>query len=171
MPDPQAVVIADANVLIDYAVTSPDLLGLISTRLWVVHVPRPVFDEVDQLDEHDAARLSLAIVEPSLGQLVEAGTRGGRLSRQDRLCFVMARDNRWRCWTNDTGLRKLCRDAQIRTYWGLEPMILLCQQGYLQVDEATRTARMIHDINRYHLSGEILERFLGKLDQIEGERG
>ena len=42
--------IADANVLIDYAKTSPAILGLVAQHVGPVYVAADVLEEVEQLD-------------------------------------------------------------------------------------------------------------------------
>jgi predicted nucleic acid-binding protein len=158
-----AIVVADANVLIDYAISSRDVLTRVSRHLWAVHVPRPVFNEVDQLDYEDAAVLGITVVDPTFAQLEEAAKRGGRLSAQDRLCFIIARDNKWRCWTNDSRLRKLCLKHSIPAHWGLEVMLILCKMGQLDAREALKVAGRIHDVNKHHVSSAIIQEFTSKL--------
>lgn len=42
--------IADANVLIDYVKTNPEILGLVSKHVGPIYVVADVLEEVDQLD-------------------------------------------------------------------------------------------------------------------------
>ena len=67
--------IADANVLIDYAQTSPDILGLVARHIGPVYVAAAVLDEVEQLDEAQCQAIGLTSVEGSLAQMTEAVCR------------------------------------------------------------------------------------------------
>ncbi len=82
--------IADANVLIDYAKTSPEILGLVADHVGPVYVAAAVLDEVEQLDEAQCQAIGLTVVDGTLAQLTEASQRGGPLSFEDKLCLVLA---------------------------------------------------------------------------------
>ena len=71
--------IADANVLIDYAKTSPAILGLMAQHVGV-YVAVDVLEEVEQLDVAQCLAIGLKIVDGNLTQLTEASKRGGPLS-------------------------------------------------------------------------------------------
>ena len=159
------IIISDACVLIDYCRTNKKILRLVSRHIWRVYVLRPVFTEVNELDEPTADRLGIKIIEPELTHIQEAGKRGGGLSRTDRLCVLVAKDKGWICWTNDIGLRKLCRKENIQVYWGLEAMIFLCRLGHITKEDAIETARQIHKINKKHITEEIIDRFINKINE------
>ena len=55
--------ICDANVLIDLANSDRELIGEVVAYCGAVYVPDIVFREVDDLDERDAERLGLTIVD------------------------------------------------------------------------------------------------------------
>ena len=55
--------VADANVLIDYAKTDPSVLALYIRHIGPIFVPMVILDEVDQLDARDCERLGLTIIE------------------------------------------------------------------------------------------------------------
>jgi len=93
--------IADANVLIDYAKASLEILGLVATHIGPVYVAAAVLDEVEQLDEAQCQTTGLTIVDGTFAQLTEAAQRGGPLSFEDKLCLVLARDHGWACLSND----------------------------------------------------------------------
>ncbi len=54
--------ISDANVLIDYAKTSPEILELVAKHVGPVYVAANVLEEVEQLDERQCHELGLAVV-------------------------------------------------------------------------------------------------------------
>lgn len=101
----RAGLVIDANVLIDYATTDESVLALAARHFGRFIVPLPVLDEVELLDAVAYERLGIEVVEPTLEQLLEAGAERGRLSFEDRLCLVVARDAGWLCVTNDRRLR------------------------------------------------------------------
>jgi hypothetical protein len=65
--------VADANVLIDYAKTDPTILALYTRHLGPIYVPSVILDEVDQLDISDCASLGLTIVEEPLQIILVPG--------------------------------------------------------------------------------------------------
>lgn len=95
LKSPTAWFIADANVLIDYVKTNPQILGLVSKHVGPVYVVADVLEEVEQLDAEQCHAIGLTIVEGTLAQITEASQRGGPLSFEDKLCLILARDNRW----------------------------------------------------------------------------
>lgn len=157
----------DANVLIDYAVTDISVLGLVARRIGRVHVVRSVLEEVRQLGESECDRLGIQIVEPSLEQLLEAGTaEPGRLSFNDRLILIVAHERGWSCVTNDRALRRACGERGVPVRWGLELMLALVRAGDLEADAALAVARAIHESNTRHLTAEVLDRFRRALERI-----
>ncbi len=150
--------VADANVLIDYAKSDKSVLALISDHIAPIYVPSPVFDEANQFSEADAAALNMAIVEPTLSQALEAQHGQGAPSFQDWLCFVVARDTGWSVLTSDKALRNECNRNGISCVWGLGVMGDLVAGGRLQAPRAMRVANKIASVNPY-ITQEILSRF------------
>lgn len=158
--------IVDANVLIDYAGTDPGILTLASEQIGTVHVPQTVLDEVGQLTAEDCRRLGLTIVDASLDQMLEAGSRRGRLSFTDRICLILAADHGWTCVTNDKALRSACLGAAVPVWWGLELMVELVQRSQLSRKTALEVAEAIHRANPQHITSAILTRFEQRLREI-----
>lgn len=160
------IVICDANILIDYAKANKKLIGVINKELYEICVPLPVWAEVKDLTREDAKTLGINIIEPSLNQLLDAAQMfGGGLSSEDHLCFVMARDNKVICATNEKPLRQKCIASGIEVLWGLEFMLQLCKIGKLKADLAQKTAEQIVEINP-RMTQKILKDFIGKLKNI-----
>lgn len=157
--------IADANVLIDYAQTSPDILGLVARHIGPVYVAAAVLDEVEQLDEAQCQAIGLTPVEGSLAQMTEAAQRGGPLSFQDKLCLVLARDNGWACLSNDGPLREACKAQGVSVVWGLEIMLWLVQARHLDADKAIEVAEAIHLSNPLYITRKIITTFRHKVRQ------
>lgn len=157
--------IADANVLIDYAKTNLDILGLVARHVGPVYIASAILDEVDQLDEAQCQALGLIIVEANFTQLAEASQRGGPLSFEDKLCLVLARDNSWTCLSNDGPLRDACLENGVTVVWGLEIMLQLVETGHLSADKAIDVAKEIHLINPLYITMKIVTTFCNRLNR------
>jgi len=158
---PKAI-ICDADVLIDYLDSNKRIFPKISKQICVVYIPLPILSEVKQLVGVEAKKLGLIIFEPTLKQVTEASQRGGPLSFEDKICLIMARDERWACVTNDRNLRKKCREEGVDVMWGFDLMLLLNQKGELSKKEAQDTANKIRTNNPY-IKVETLSEFTKKL--------
>lgn len=155
----RAGLVTDANVLIDYASTDESVLALAARHLGRVIVPLPVLDEVDLLDRAACERLGLEVIEPTLEQLLEAGAQRGRLSFEDRMCLLVARDAGWRCVTSDRRLRAACGDASVPVMWSLELLLELVAAGHFPPDQALTVAEELRRISPRHVTAEILAEF------------
>lgn len=156
------LLLVDANVLIDFAATDREVLELVVRHVGPVHVPRDVFDEVDQLDEATCAALGLVIVEGTLDQLAEAGAARGRLSFPDRVCMILARDNGWTCVTNDGRLRRECEAVGIQVRWGLQLLLALVESGAMTANRAVSVAEAVGRTNP-HMKPEVVAAFTMKV--------
>jgi predicted nucleic acid-binding protein len=154
--------ILDANVLIDYCAADRWVLTLISQHVDRIAVPPALLDEVDDLDESECDRLSLAVVEVSLELLTNAGKRRSGLSYNDHLCLLVAKEGGWTCVTNDGRLRRECGAEKVPVLWGLEPLIDLIEGGHLTVTQAHEVATRIHESNPLFITKDIVTRFLAR---------
>lgn len=157
----QAGIISDANVLIDYAKSAPNILRLINTHIMKLYVPLPILKEVDQLNKSDIEKLGIEIIEPTLAQLIEAGQirqNKPSVSGEDAICFVMARDNNWACLTNDKALRNYCADYKVTCLWGIGIMQHLVRDGKLTPEKAFKIAQDIQSKNKY-IAPAVIKRF------------
>ncbi len=159
-------IICDANVLIDYFEADKRILTLVVRHAGPILVPSSVLDEVDQIDVEEAGRLGLMIIEPEDIHVIQSGTQGGPLSRNDKLIIAIAKDKRYICWTNDSHLRKRCENNGIHVYWGLEMMLRLCQMRCLSKHTAIRTARKIQKNNSAFVSPDIIDQFEFKVKEL-----
>lgn len=155
--------IADANVLIDYAKTSPAILGLVVQHVGPVYVAADVLEEVEQLDVAQCQAIGLTVVDGNLAQLTEASPRGGPLSFEDKLCLVMARDNGWACLSNDGPLREACKAQGVTVVWGLEIMLALVEGQHLSAADAIQVAHAIHSVNPMFITAKVLAAFQKKV--------
>jgi rRNA-processing protein FCF1 len=165
MSDRPAAVISDANVLIDYIQVERTLvLRLVSEHLFPIKLPRAILNEVNQLTQDQAEALGMEIIEETYKQLMEASVRGGPLSREDKLCYAIARDNNWAIWTSDKPLHKKCKTEDIPVYWGLQLMLELCQIGKLDPEYALEAAKEIKQVNE-RITKDIVRKFITKLKE------
>lgn len=106
-------------------------------------MPGPVFLEVRDLSLEHAKSLRLTIVEPSDRQLAEALEKKGRLSFQDLLCLLLARDRGVPCMTNDKALRRACSMNGVEPVWGLEILVLLAGEGSHSREDLLTVGRQV----------------------------
>jgi predicted nucleic acid-binding protein len=160
----RALLVLDANVLIDYVHAARSILRLTVQHLGDVFVPAAILDEVEDLSREDCEALGIEVVTASEEQLTEAAASGrkGPLSFNDRLFVLMARDERWICVTNDRRLRSACEREQLEVRWSLRIMLDLVARGSLDADEAERIARAIAEENPF-ITKTVLADFCAKL--------
>jgi rRNA-processing protein FCF1 len=157
------LLLVDANVFIDYVKSELSILGVAARHLGEVYVLSTVLDEVDGLDEDGCARLGIRVFEPELAHLVAAAQKRGALSTEDHLCLILARDQGWTCVTNDGALRKACQQDKVPVLWGLELMLELVGLGRLPGADAIAVANAIHRTNPFHITDEIIARFIARV--------
>lgn len=162
--------IADANVLIDYAKTTPDILTLVAKHVGPVYVAADVLEEVEQLDEAQCQAIGLKIVDGDLAQLTEASQRGGPLSFEDKLCLVLARDNGWSCLSNDGPLREACKAQGVPVVWGLEILLTLVEGKHLTASAAIQVAQAIHAVNPMFITTKVLAAFQKKVAEKSSKK-
>ncbi len=155
--------VADANVLIDYARTDPSILTLHVRYFGPIYVPSVILNEVDQLDVAKCENLGLTIVNEPLEILLAATGQRGPLSFEDQLCLLLAHANQWTCVTNEKPLHRACKREKVASIWGLRLMIRLVHAEQLTFDSAIEVAQAIQHINPRYITMEILERFEAEL--------
>jgi len=158
-------VVSDANILIDYIKSNKYILSLSCERLFKIIVPSPILKEIKQLSAEEAVSLGLEVYEPTFKQVTEAIKRENKLSFQDKLCFIIARDKNCICATNDKVLRNYCKNNNVEIVWGLEIMIKLCENDYLDKKTAVETAKEINKINKL-ITKEVVEVFIDKINKL-----
>ncbi len=166
MTDFTDVYLVDANVLIDYLSSDISILTIYSKEIGQIYVPTDVLEKVKQMDTGDCNRLNLKIVEPTLEQYLEAADKIGGLAFDDRVCFILARDNKWDCISNDKQLRVICEENGISVLWGLELMLPLVERDLIKPPEVLQIAKGIHESNPFYVTQTILKRFETKVSKI-----
>lgn len=157
------LLLMDANVLIDYAKTDRQVLALVVQVLGPVFVATPVFDEVKQLSEDDARNLGLTLVEPETEMLVAAAEVRGKLSFQDHVCLLLAKERGWTCVTNDKPLQNACAAKDVPWMWGLHLLLRLVEAGAMESNDAIAKAEAIRASNPSHIKASVIERFRGMM--------
>lgn len=161
------LLIVDACVLIDICKADRSVLTLISRHVGPLHVATPVLAEVDQIDESQAVSLGIKLVEPTLDQASEAATARQGLSFSDRLCLLLAKENKWTCVSNDRKLRRACTDDGVSVMWGLELIALLVERKALPAKSAQEIATAIYETNAF-IGRAVLTRFLQRIGIRDG---
>ncbi len=87
--------------------------------------PEELLGNYKQILPGQAESLGLVTFEPSMNQLQEAAKRSGPLSFQDRLCFILSRDNNWSCISSDKKLIKESNNRS-RNYLGFKFNVKSC---------------------------------------------
>ncbi|MDA8116560.1 MAG: hypothetical protein M0000_04070 [Actinomycetota bacterium] len=161
--------IADANVLIDYADADRSILSLLVRHTGPVYVATAVVEKVEQLSVNECERLGLTVVVPTIEQLLEAGQGRPGIAFDDALCLILARDHGWCCMTNDKALRKACTSEGVGIAWGLEVMVDLIALAVLGVEDGCTTARRIRDNNAF-ITEEVVTEFERKVRALVTQR-
>ena len=154
--------IIDANVLIDYCKTDLSILTIFSKVIGTINIPTPIiYDEVSQISITKAEKFFLNPIEPTLEQLIEAKTFK-RSHFCDNLCFLIGQGNGYTCITNDKHLKRLCKEHNVPSIWGLEIMVILVKKDKISQKKAITVASAIRKSNSF-ITNEIIQRFKNKI--------
>ena len=159
----QTVLLADADVLIDYRESELDILKLVVQHIGRVVVLASVLDEVRGVTPAQCRQLDIEVVEATTEQLVQASEGESRVSFNDYLCLVICLDEGWTCVTNDGALRRLCEHHGVATRFGLGLMVDLVAVGVLTQKRALAIARQIQASNPLHINESVITRFRAAL--------
>jgi predicted nucleic acid-binding protein len=157
------LLILDANILVDYAHCDDSIIALISAHVGTIHVAAPVLGEVKEIAEADCARLGITLVEPDVDQLLTAAQGRGRLSMQDHLCLLLAKERGWTCVTNDRPLRRECEAQGVPLIWGIELICKLVEAGGLRSADARDVICCIHRNNPRYISLDVVRSAFARL--------
>ena len=163
MGPPVEILLADADVLIDYRDSDLTVLKLVSQHIGPVRVLRQVLDEAPGITDRQCARLGIEIVQLETTLMLTANDLPRSLSVADRLCVVACQHHNWTLVTNDRALRRVCKDNGIRLRWGLGLMIDLVDARAMSGARAIRVAVAIQRANPTHITNDLINRFRGRL--------
>ena len=157
------VLLADADVLIDYRDSELAILELVSRHVGRVAVISTVLDEVRRLTTTECARLGIDVIEVETEWMLRAAEVESNISFNDRLCLVVCREEGWTCVTNDRALQRLCKRYAVETRFGLGLMVDLVAAGALPRRRALKVARRMQMSNPLHINDQVLTGFLNML--------
>ena len=163
--DIPAVLLADADVLIDYRESDLTILKLVAEHVGRVAVIPPVLDEVRGITAKDCRRLGIEVVEVETEQMLRAAEVEASVSFTDRLCLVVCGEEGWTCVTNDGALQRLCKRHGVGTRFGLGLMVDLVAASVLTRRRAVAVARRMQVSNPLHINAHVLARFQDALDK------
>ena len=154
-----SVLLADADVLIDYLKSEFAILSLVAEYVGRVVVLEQVLGEVRGLTAGVCERAGIDVIVAETERMLQAAAVESNVSFSDRLCLVTCREERWTCVTNDGALRRLCHRHGVQTRYGLGLMVDLVAAGALTRQRAVSIARQIQASNPFHINEQVLERF------------
>jgi len=160
------VLLADADVLIDYRDSELGILALVVNHVGRVAVLAPVLEEVRNVTVARCAELGIEVIEVETRRLLAAGEIESIVSFNDRLCLVACHEEGWTCVTNDGALRRLCERYGVETRFGLSLMVDLVAAGALPKRRAIAVARQIQASNPLHINERVLKRFVAALEEL-----
>ena len=160
------VLLADADVLIDYRESELGILELVVQHVGRVAVLASVLDEVRGVTAAQCVGLGIEVVEVETETMVQAAEVESSASFNDRLCLVACREEGWTCVTNDGALRRLCERHGVETRFGLGLMVDLVAAGALTRRRAVAIARQIQASNPFHINERVLARFMAALEEL-----
>ena len=158
-PTGTTVLLADADVLIDYRESDLAILDLVGRHVGRVAVLSSVLEEVHGLTAPACARLGIEVIEVETERMLRAAAIDSRVSFNDRLCLIVCREEQWTCVTNDGALRTLCRRHGVEVRYGLGLMVDLVADGVLTRRRAVAVARRMQAANPLHINDGVLDRF------------
>ena len=153
------VLLADADVLIDYRESDLDVLKEVGRRVAQLAVLSEVLDEVRKLTRQKCASLGIEVIDVGMPTLKAAAEVKAPISFNDCLCFRVCLERGWTCVTNDRALRRLCRRHDVEVRYGLGLVVELVKLGAMDRRRATAIARQMHKANPAHINERVLERF------------
>ena len=166
--EPPTVLLADADVLIDYRDSDLSVLKEVGRRIGRLAVLSEVLKEARGLTRRKCASLGIDVIDVEMPTLQAAVEVDAPISFNDRLCFVVCLERTWTCLTNDGALHRLCRRHNVKARYGLGLMVDLVRLGAMDRRRATAIARQMRKANPTHINERVLERFSRALDGAEG---
>lgn len=162
----EVILLADADVLIDFVSTKPQTLRLVSRHVGRLLVLTQVLETVTQLTKKACASYGIEIVDVETDLLLRAGvTRHRALSFEDHLGLLACQVNEWTMVTNDHALIRACRASEVPVRRGLRLVLDLVAAGRLTKEAAKKLAVAIQRTNPHHINSRVLERFEAELSK------
>ena len=168
--DAPTVLLADADVLIDYRESDMSVLKEVGARIARVAVLSHTLDEVHDVTREDCALLDIDVIEVETQMLLAAAEGEAQVSFNDNLCFLVCRERSWTCVTNDRALRRLCRGHHVKVRYGLSLMVDLVACEAIDRRRAASIARRMQKANPLHINERVLTRFSQALAAAKSRR-
>ena len=165
MPAPPTVLLADADVFIDYRESELAVLTLVTRHVGRLAIIPSVLEEVKGVTATECAQLGVEVVEVETGQMLRAMKVKSGVSFNDRLCLVVCQETGWTCVTNDGALRRLCRRHGVEICYGLSLMVELVATGVLTRRRAISVAHRMQVSNPFHINDRVLIRFVAAINR------
>ncbi len=159
------ILLADADVLIDYRDSDLTILKLVSEYIGPVRVLREVLDGAPGISDRQCSRLGIQIVQLETELMIEANDLPRSLSVEDRFCIIACERNRWTLVTNDRAMRAVGKQRSIRLRWGLGLMVDLVHAQVLTEARALKVATAIQAANPTHITADLLDRLRARLKE------
>jgi rRNA-processing protein FCF1 len=166
MATSRTVLLADADVLIDYRESELGILELVARHVGRVAVLTPVLSEVHGVTAAQCGRLGIEVLDVETELMMQATEIESSVSFNDRLCLVACREGGWTCVTNDGALRRLCERHGVETRFGLGLMVDLVAAGVLTRRRAVSVAQQIQASNPLHINERVVARFITALEEV-----
>lgn len=154
------LLIADANILIDYYLADPELISMLCKE-FKVKISKVVMGEIEQFTYAEAIDFGIEIMETDDSIRLNLPELN-RLSFQDKSCIVLTQKLNGSCLTNDKNLKKYLEKEGFKTFWGLEMILLLVSKNYLDKARAALIADKIFE-NNFWYKDDVKNTFRDKL--------
>ena len=165
-----SVLLADADVLIDYHLSEITILSLVAKHVGPVVVLEQVLDEVQGLTAARCACSGIKVIAAETQRMFRAADLESNVSFNDRLCVVTCREERLTCVTNDRALRRLCKGYGVDTRYGLGLMVDLVVAGAISRRRAVTIARQIQAAHPFHINERVLGSFVERCREASSRR-
>ena len=110
MPATPTVLLADADVLIDYRGSELAILNLVVQHVGRMAVVSSVLEEVRGVTAAQCACLGVEVIEVATDRMLQAAKVESSVSFNDRLCLVVCREDRV-----DVRYERWCASAALQT--------------------------------------------------------
>ena len=163
------VLLADADVIVDYRDSDRQILELVGHHLGRMRVLPSAHDVLDgqpavAVPERIPPGVEVVDVDPA--QVLRAVEVQRNLSFNERLCVVICRERGWTCVTNDGALRRFCERHGVETRFGLNLLMELVAAGAITRKRAEAVARRIHASNPWQINDRVLATFFSSLNAV-----
>lgn len=162
-----SLLVTDANVMIDFYQADPELIEALCLE-FQVKISKTVMDEIIEFTSAQAGAFGIEIIETedSVG-LLPLKLKG--LSFQDKSCILLTKKLKASCLTNDSTLKNYLDSEGLKTYWGLEMLLLLIEKGRLTKEKVREAAEKIFQIN-LRFSEPVKKQFWKNWDNVHSEK-